>query len=71
MCLYVEGAEGGWGWRTAYNWTKKTVSKEAIHFLWSAIDVVSNIPSKNRYNIVITKYSYICISTDQYFHETL
>ena len=40
-------------------------------FLWSAIAVVFNIPPNNRYNIVIIKYSSICLSTDQYFHETL
>ena len=40
-------------------------------FLWSAIAVVFNIPPNNRYNNVIMKYSSICISTDQYFHETL
>ena len=40
-------------------------------FLWSAIAVVFNIPPNNRYDNVIMKYSSICISTDQYFHETL
>lgn len=60
-------------WRGLLTGLKKAFQTNYdFHFLWSVIDVVFNIPPKNRYNIVFMKYSSNCISIkDEYFHETL